>query len=123
MTVDARTGQVLAGRYRILRKIGEGGMGAVFEAERVEGGKRVAIKTLHPHLANDQEIVARFKREAIAASSIGDPHIVAVGDSGKLEDGSHFLALEYLEGRDLAKEIREGGPLTVSRTVHIASQI
>src|SRR5688500_20189378 len=77
MTLDARTGQVLAGRYRIVRRIGEGGMGTVFEAERVDGGKRVAIKTLHAHLANDQEIVARFKREAIAASSIGDPHIVA----------------------------------------------
>src|SRR5689334_12905322 len=114
MTLDARTGQVLAGRYRIVRRIGEGGMGSVFEAERTDGGgKRVAIKTLHAHLANDQEIVTRFKREAIAASSIGDPHIVQVWDSGKFEDGTHYLVLEYLEGRDLAREIREHGPLPV----------
>ena len=114
---------LLGGRYRVLRLVAEGGMGAIYEAENLAAGSRVAVKLLHAHYARDPEIVGRFRREAFAASAIGDQHIIEVLDLGQTDDGSVFMVLELLEGRDLAAEIRAKGPLPVGQIVHIASQV
>ena len=120
---DPRIGCVVSDRYRVLRRIGEGGMGVVYEAEEIGPGRRVAIKCLHAHLVDRQDIVKRFRREALAASSIGHPNIVEVVETGTFDDGDHYMALELLEGRDLAADIAVDGPLRVGRLVHIVSQI
>src|SRR5439155_19565304 len=110
---------ILAGRYRGNRRIGEGGMGRVYEAEHVAIGKRVAIKVLHPAYSRFPEVVARFRREARAASCIGHPNIVDVTDSGTTESGAVYFVMEYLEGSDLADIIGREQALGVDRTVHI----
>ena len=89
-------------RYRVLRKIGEGGMGTVYAAEHVEIGKSVAIKILHPHYSTEQELVERFRREARAASRIGHPNIIDVMDFGTTDDGCAYFIMEHLDGIDLA---------------------
>ena len=95
-------GRVIDNRYRVLRKIGEGGMGTVYAAEHVEIGKVVAIKILHPHYSTEQELVERFRREARAASRIGHPNIIDVMDFGTTEDGCAYFVMEHLDGIDLA---------------------
>ena len=124
--VDARDpliGQTLQDRYRIVRRLGTGGMGAVYEGEHLIIKKRVAIKVLHPQFATSPEVVARFQQEALAATAIGHEHIVEVNDMGRLADGALFMVLEYLAGRDFADLIEKEGPLTIGRTVHIVSQM
>src|SRR5579871_1649570 len=94
-------GVVLSGRYLIERLIGEGGMGAVYQAEHKHMRKRLAVKVLHPEMSRMPEVVARFEREAMAAAHIEHPNVAAATDFGKLEDGSFFLVLEYVEGKSL----------------------
>src|SRR5580692_3407891 len=94
-------GSVLSGRYRIDRLLGEGGMGAVYEAEHTHMRKRLAVKVLHAEMSRLPEVVARFEREALAAAHIEHPNVAAATDFGKLEDGSFFLVLEYVEGKSL----------------------
>src|SRR5829696_7182195 len=94
-------GQVISGRYRIDELIGEGGMGAVYRATHTHMRKRLAVKVLHPEMLGLTEAVERFEREAIAGAHIEHPNVAAATDFGKLEDGSHFLVLELLEGDDL----------------------
>ena len=95
-------GRVIENRYRVLRKLGEGGMGTVYAAEHVEIGKGVAIKILHPRYSTEQELVERFRREARAASRIGHPNIIDVMDFGTTEDGCAYFIMEHLDGIDLA---------------------
>ena len=102
---DPRIGMVLQERYRILRKLGDGGMGSVYEAEHLLIKRRVAIKVLHSQFADNPGIVARFRREAEAATSIGHPNIIEVTDMGSFPDGTTYMVLEFLEGRDWAKDI------------------
>src|SRR6476646_5146641 len=90
-------GQVLDGRYRLTRKLGEGGMGEVFEAEHVHIEKRFAVKLLRPLLASDEEAVKRFQQEARAASSIGHRNIVSIEDFGQA-DGRAYMCMELLHG-------------------------
>jgi serine/threonine-protein kinase len=116
-------GQVLEGKYRIVRLIGEGGMGAVYEGENIRIQRRVAIKVVHPAFASDTEVIARFQREAQAAGRIGNDHIVEVLDLGVLPDGSHFMVLEYLDGEPLSVRIKRLGRLDPSQTAAIARQI
>ena len=116
-------GTVLDQRYRIIKKIAEGGMGAVFEAEQIALGRRVAIKTLHAHLAKDEEMVGRFRREAMATTKIGHPNIVEVVDLGELSGGVLYLVLEFLEGRDLSRVLKAEGPLPIGRAVRILRQV
>jgi hypothetical protein len=116
-------GQVLAGRYRIDRLLGSGGMGAVYRAEHVHMRKAVAIKVLHREMTTYPEIVARFEREAVAAGRIEHPHVAAATDFGKLDDGSFYLILEYVEGRSLGSVIDSDGPLPQGRALTIARQI
>ncbi|WP_236604086.1 protein kinase domain-containing protein [Sandaracinus amylolyticus] len=120
---DPWLGATLDGRYRVLRKIAEGGMGAVYEGEQVALKRRVAIKVLHAHLARDADIVVRFRREALATTQIGHPHIVEVLDLGEMDDGSLFMVLELLEGRDLARVLKDEGPLPVARAAKIVAQV
>jgi serine/threonine-protein kinase len=116
-------GRTLGGRYLVTRRIAEGGMGVVYEAEHAELHRRVAVKVLHAYLAKDTEIEARFRREALAISAIAHPNVVEVYDSGALPDGRHYLVLELLHGRDLACVLRDDGPMTVGRVTRLLAQI
>jgi serine/threonine-protein kinase len=120
---DARLGTILGGRYRLDRALAAGGMGAIYEAENLSIGKRVAVKLLHAHYAGDADIVARFRREALAATAIGNEHVIEVLDLGTADDGAVFMVLELLEGHDLAAEIRARGPLPVADVIDVVSQI
>jgi len=115
-------GKVLSERYRIESVLGEGGMGAVYLAEHVLMRKRLAVKVLHPEMTRMPEMVARFEREAMAAAHIEHPNVAAATDFGKLEDGSFFLVLEYVEGTSLRDLIAQG-PLATERALHIAYQM
>src|SRR5947209_2769482 len=120
---DQLIGQVLAGKYRIEEKLDEGGMGCVYRATHVLMEKTVAVKVLHPALAADDKIVARFTREAKAASRISHPHAINVTDFGESEKGVVYMVMEYLRGRTLKDIIRAGGPLPLARTVEIIRQV
>jgi tRNA A-37 threonylcarbamoyl transferase component Bud32 len=118
----ALIGTMISERYRIERLLGEGGMGAVFQAEHTLMRKRMAIKVLHPEMTRLPEVVARFEREAMAAAHIDHPHVVTATDFGKLEDGSFFLALEFVEGKSL-RDVIALGRLELGRALHITRQI
>ncbi|HEY1551455.1 MAG TPA: serine/threonine-protein kinase, partial [Kofleriaceae bacterium] len=116
-------GSVLDGRYSILREIGRGGMGVVYEAEHVELGKHVAVKVLLDKYQDDDEAVIRFKREALAASRIGSPHIIDVQHIGAAPDGRPYVAMELLEGESLAAIMKRTGPMEPWRALHIIRQV
>ena len=116
-------GIVLENKYRILRVIGRGGMGEVYEAEHTTLGKRVAIKLMLEKYQGDGEAVARFQREALAASRIGNPHIIDVGDIGTAPDGRSFVVMELLTGKPLSRVIEEGGPMPPQRAIAIMRQV
>ncbi len=118
----SRLGQIISGRYLIKELIGEGGMGAVYLAEHTHMRKRVALKLLHAEMNDNEEVLARFRREAEAAARIEHPNVVAATDFGRIEDGSFFLVLEYVEGTSLRDAISKG-PLPVARALHITRQI
>ncbi len=120
---DRLLGQVLAGKYRIDEKIDEGGMGCVYRATHVLMEKTIAVKVLHPALAADDKIVARFTREAKAASRISHPHAINVTDFGESENGIVYLVMEYLRGRTLKEVIRSEGPMPLARVVEIVRQV
>jgi serine/threonine-protein kinase len=115
-------GQTLSGRYRIERIVGEGGMGTVYAVEHMHMRKRLAVKILHPEMSRLPEVVARFEREAMAAAHIDHPNVAAATDFGKLEDGSFFLVLEYVEGKSLREAIALGR-LELGRALHVLGQI
>lgn len=123
-----RSGQTFVGlvvdnRYRIRRRIGEGGMGTVYAAEHVDIGKSVAVKILRRQFSGDKQLVERFRREARAASRVGHPHIIDVTDFGTTEDGCAYFVMEHLEGLDLADVLVREGPLDPARATRIAIQI
>ncbi|HEY9283968.1 MAG TPA: protein kinase [Pyrinomonadaceae bacterium] len=122
-TKDALSGRTLADKYRVEEKISEGGMGTVYRGTHVLMEKQVAIKVLHPSLAADDKIVARFTREARAASRISHPHALNVTDFGEAEDGVVFLVMEYLRGSTLKQIVRANGPMPLERVVTITAQI
>ena len=119
----ALVGRVIANRYRILALIGEGGMGAVYVAEHLLIGRKVAVKRLHPELAGDEKAVARFQREARAAGSTGHEHVVEVLDLGYGDDGAPYLVMEYLRGRSLAQLLDAETRLTAKRACKIVGQV
>jgi tRNA A-37 threonylcarbamoyl transferase component Bud32 len=119
----ARPGDVLDGRYKLVRVIGEGGMGTVFLAEHVLIKRRVAVKVLHSELARDQDVVERFMNEARAAGTLGHPNIVESTDMGFARNEVPFIVFEYLEGTMLSDEVYRLGGLTARRTLKIANQI
>ena len=110
--------------YAIIRVLGEGGMGRVYEARHTRlSGKRFAIKVLHPEYTRQPEVISRFQREAEAAASLRSPHVVGVYDVGKTPDGRPFIVAEYLEGRELAEHMADRGKLPVPHAVRIVRQI
>lgn len=116
-------GAVLDGGYRIVRLIGAGGMGAVYEAVKLPLNNRVALKVMARELATSTESLKRFHREAQITSSLGHPHIVQVFDFGTVSTGEPFLVMEYLSGEDLHRRIRREGRLSLWDTVHIIKQV
>jgi serine/threonine protein kinase len=117
------TGRTIEGRYKILRVLGEGGMGTVYAGEHVEIGKGVAVKILHPQYSRQQDLVERFRREARAASRIGHPHIIDVTDFGTTEDGCAYFVMEHLDGIDLADVLSHERRLEPARAAQITIQI
>jgi serine/threonine protein kinase len=115
-------GTVLAERYRVDRFLGSGGMGAVYLGEHVLMRKTVALKVLHREMTGHGEVVARFEREAVAAGRIDHPNVAAASDFGRLDDGSFYLVLEYVDGRSLASLVDEG-PIPLIRALGIAEQV
>jgi serine/threonine-protein kinase len=120
---DPLIGTVAAGRYRVLKQLGEGGMGQVYLAEHIAIEKRIALKVLHAEYAHKGEIVARFQQEAISASRIKHPNVLDVFDFGQLENGCFYLAMEFLEGNDLADEIQRARVIEPHRGLRVALQI
>src|SRR5256886_15467051 len=120
---DPLIGQTLADKYRIEKLIKSGGMGSVYRGKHVLMDKTVAIKVLRPSLAGDDAVVARFSREAKAASKISHPHAVNVTDFGEAENGIVFLVMEYLDGRTLKDVIKSEGPFAIDRAVEIVRQV
>ncbi len=122
-TTDPLVGTTIQDRYLIEKKLGQGGMGAVYLAEHVLIHKKVAIKCLHAGLASNADVVRRFHNEALAATAIGHPNIVDVTDMGRFDDGTFFMALEYLPGRDWQDDLDQTGPQELDRVAHIGMQI
>ena len=117
-----KEGDLLAGKYRIERVLGRGGMGVVVAARHVELDERVAIKFLLPETLDNPEAVARFSREARAAVRIKSERVARIIDVGRLENGAPYIIMEYLEGRDLAGWLEHGGPLPLDRALDFVLQ-
>src|ERR1700733_12633478 len=115
-------GSTLSGRYLVTKKVGQGGMGAVYEATHTLIGKRVAVKVLLEKYAEREAIVARLKKEAQLASSIGNEHIIDITDIGNTDDGRTFVVMEYLEGESLAECLAREHELPEQRILRIATQ-
>lgn len=116
-------GMILDNRYRIISKLGEGGMGSVYAAEHVLLKKNVAIKILRYDLARREDVVRRFQNEAIAASRIGHENIIEVTDFGRTPDGSVYFVMEYLNGSSLSEVIQTTGSIPIRRAIPILLQI
>ncbi|HVZ72154.1 MAG TPA: protein kinase [Polyangia bacterium] len=122
--VDLGAGQVIPGtRYRILSKIGEGGMGTVYLSEHVDLEKKVALKLLRADVARDAETLQQFRQEARAASKVGSAYICDVTDFGELADGRVFFVMEYLDGQSLGRVLRQASRLDARRAMPILRQI
>ena len=115
-------GTTLSGRYLVTRKIGQGGMGAVYEATHTIINKRVAVKVLLEKYAQREALVKRLKQEAQLASSVDNEHIISVTDFGTTEDGRTFVVMEYLEGESLAECLSRETQLSEQRILRIVSQ-
>jgi serine/threonine-protein kinase len=120
--MQLESGRILKNRYRILRKIGSGGMAEVYLAEDLLLNRKVAVKVMHENLASDESFVRRFKREAQAAANLNHPNIVAVYDWGA-EDDTYFIVMEYLTGKNLKQLIQERAALPIKEGIEIARQI
>src|ERR671937_69154 len=119
---DTLIGTVFDGRYRIVRKLGAGGMADVYLAEDQELGRRVAIKILNDRHAADDQFVERFRREAKNAAGLSHPNIVSIYDRGTAE-GTYYIAMEFLDGRSLKEMIVGRGPAPVKVAINYARQI
>jgi serine/threonine-protein kinase len=122
MNAPVAPGDLLAGKYRVERVLGKGGMGMVVAAMHLALEKRVALKFLLPEVAQNQELVARFAREAKAASRIESEHCARVLDTGQLESGAPFMVMEYLEGSDLAQLVKQQGALAPQDAIEYVLQ-
>lgn len=115
-------GTILAGKYRVERLIGQGGMGVVVEARHTELDDRVALKFLLPEYGANTDAAARFQREARAAVKIKSPHVARVSDVGKLENGAPYMVMEYLEGVDAAHALAQGQVLPIPEAIDYVVQ-
>jgi len=114
---------ILQGQFQILQKIGTGGMGSVYKALQPAMNRMVAVKILHPKLANRKDLVSRFRREARAMSHLTHPNTVKVYLYGELEDGSLYIVMEFLEGKNLNQTVRAEGPMPLERGLPILIQV
>src|SRR5436309_10280576 len=119
---DTLIGTVFDGRYRIVRKLGTGGMADVYLAEDQELGRRVAIKILNDRHAADEQFVERFRREAKNAAGLSHPNIVSIYDRGEAE-GTYYISMEYLDGRSLKELILARGPAPISDVIAFTRQV
>ena len=115
-------GSVIADRYHILKKLGEGGMGTVYLAEHVKMGRKSALKVMNPGMNTDPDAIARFNREASNASRLSHPNICGIYDFGETTDGIIYLAMEFIEGSSLTALIEKAGQLPPSRAASIIHQ-
>jgi tRNA A-37 threonylcarbamoyl transferase component Bud32 len=115
--------EIVADRYRLLELLGEGGMGTVYKAEHVRMGKVLALKVLRRDQATGEGAAERFLAEARVVSRLSHPHTIAVFDFGELPRGGFYLAMEYVEGRDLAALLRDEGPVGEGRAAGIGRQV
>jgi len=116
-------GQTIDNKYKIISLLGEGGMGTVYEVRHALIGRRLAMKFLHRQYASSPEVVTRFHREAQAAAQIGHDNICEVTDMGTGPDGSPYIVMEYLDGKDLKNVIQDEGKLPPERAAHILAQV
>ncbi len=119
---ELATGTLIDGRYRVVSRLGTGGMADVFCAEDQQLGRKVAVKLLHRRFAEDPGFVERFRREAQAAAGLQHPNVVGVYDRGSYDD-TYYIAMEYLPGRSLKQLIRQEAPLDPVRAIDITVQI
>lgn len=119
---DALIGKVIKGRYRVLEKLGQGGMGAVYLAEQIAVSRKVALKLLHPDYARDEEFVKRFRQEAKLAASLNHRNVITVFDFDQADDGSLYIVMEYINGRSLSEFI-QNGPMDLRRALDLGIQI
>ena len=119
MVSDPLIGKVLDNKYHLIRLLGQGGMGAVYEAVHCELDSSVAIKVLLPAVAQSEELFQRFRREARAASRLRHPHIARVLDFDHTEDGAPYMVMEYLQGESLATVLERRGTLSLEYTLEI----
>ena len=122
-TASDRIGQLIGGRYKINAVIGQGGFGEVYKAQHASTGDQVAIKVLRQDVQGTADVTARFRQEAKTTSKLKHPNTVRVFDFGQMDDGSLYLAMEFLEGRTLTDLFRKEAPLAPKRLVHIACQV
>ena len=108
-------GSIVADRYHVLRKLGEGGMGQVYLAEHVKMGRKSAIKVMNPAMVKDADAISRFNREAANASRINHPNVAAIYDFGETPDGLIYLAMEFVDGAPLTKLDRGRGAAAARR--------
>jgi eukaryotic-like serine/threonine-protein kinase len=122
---DPLIGTVVAGKYRVVRQLGEGGMGCVYLAEQQLGStaRKVALKTLHKHLSHDKHIQARFDREAGTVAALEHPNTIQVFDYGTMEDGTLYIVMEYVQGRSVADILEKDGAMPPARVTHILKQV
>jgi eukaryotic-like serine/threonine-protein kinase len=116
------TETIVDGRYRVLHRVGSGGMAEVYCAQDLQLGRKVALKVLYRRFAEDREFVERFRREASSAAGLQHQHVVSVYDRGEY-DGTYYIAMEYLDGRSLKTIIREEGPLAPDRAIDFTIQV
>ena len=115
--------EILNGQFQILQKIGTGGMGAVYKALQPAMNRMVGVKILHPKLTNRKDLVARFRREARAMSHLTHPNTVKVFLYGELEDGSLYIIMEFLDGKNMNQTVRAEGPMPMERALPILIQV
>src|ERR1700677_244941 len=122
---DPLIGQVLGGKYTVVRLLGEGGMGAVYEGEQQLGTskRKVAVKTLHPHLSRDEKIKARFEREVGTIAELEHPNTIQVYDFGANAEGILYIVMEFLQGRSLADLLEKNGAMEPERVKKIMEQV
>jgi hypothetical protein len=120
---DALLGTTIADRYRVLQRLGEGGMGVVYIAEHLTLHKKVALKVIQPHWAENAELMARFKREAVSTAHLEHAHIVGALDFGELPDGSAFMVMPWVRGQSLAHALEKQGKMALRRAARLGAQI
>src|SRR5881397_1754919 len=124
VSAENPVGEVLGGRYRVLRRLGTGGMGTVYLAEHVLLGRLCAVKVLCPPLCDDDPSAEqRFRQEALLVASVRHPSVAQVYDFDRLPDGQYLLALEYVAGETVAQRLERGGPFPLPEAIRVLRSV